>query len=428
MVAGTLTSSLSVTFNNPTPAAPGASSVDPDDFGRAVATVGADKVLIAAPGGGGPGQTNAGLVFLFSTNGTRLMTFSEPAPIKHAYFGISVAALGLDRVIIGTFSSNAAGAAYLFGTNGALLATITNPAPRGFFDFSHFGRRVVALGTDKLMIGSDSGVYLCTTNGTLVTAITNSEGTYFGYVLAPMGEDRLIIGSLAVAAYLYSTNGTLLATFTNPAPPVFYEDFASAVAVVGKDKVLVGADGYTSSPYGGAAYLFSTNGALITVITNPTPANSDFFGTDLAAVGEDKLLIGAIGDDTFAGAAYLFSTNGTLLATITNSTRARPDSFGSGLAVLGEDKLFIGAPRHKAGTVYLFTLNSPVPPLRAERVAGGGVRISWPLPASGCLLDETTLPTASLWSQVPFPYDTNATEISITLPVAGSKFYRLRLP
>ena len=375
------------------------------------------------------------------------MTFSEPAPIKHAYFGISVAALGLDRVIIGTFSSNVAGAAYLFGTNGALLATITNPAPRGFFDFSHFGRHVAALGTDKLLIGSDSGVYLCTTNGTLVTAITNSEGTYFGYVLAPMGEDRLIIGSLAVAAYLYSTNGTLLATFSNPAPPVFYEDFASAVAVVScpAPSSVISSSRSSSADigdpsscracrrsertsYGGAAYLFSTNGALITVITNPTPANSDFFGTDLAAVGEDKLLIGAIGDDTFAGAAYLFSTNGTLLATITNSTRARPDSFGSGLAVLGEDKLFIGAPRHKAGTVYLFTLNSLVPPLRAERVAGGGVRISWPLPATGCLLDETALPTASLWSQVPFPYDTNATEISITLPATGSKFYRLRLP
>ena len=33
------------------------------------------------------------------------------------------------------------------------------------------------------------------------------------------------------------------------------------------------------------------------------------------------------------------------------------------------------------------------------------------------------------WAQVPFPYQTNATQVAVTLPLAaGNKFYRLRKP
>lgn len=63
----------------------------------------------------------------------------------------------------------------------------------------------------------------------------------------------------------------------------------------------------------------------------------------------------------------------------------------------------------------------------------GAVMVSWPLPADGWLLDETpglaSVPSAIVWSQVGFPYQTNATQISVTLPApAGNRFYRLRRP
>ena len=36
-------------------------------------------------------------------------------------------------------------------------------------------------------------------------------------------------------------------------------------------------------------------------------------------------------------------------------------------------------------------------------------------------------PAATVWSQVGFPYQTNATHISITVPMpTGTKYYRLR--
>jgi hypothetical protein len=73
------------------------------------------------------------------------------------------------------------------------------------------------------------------------------------------------------------------------------------------------------------------------------------------------------------------------------------------------------------------------PLLSIERLGNGSVRVFWPLPATGFVLDQTTLlaspPPAISWSQVPFPYQTNATHISITVPMpTDKKFFRLRKP
>ena len=252
------------------------------------------------------GAHGAGAAYLFSTNGTLLTTFTNPVPTLE--FGQSVAAVGNDRVLIGAPTS--VGVAYLFSTNGTLLTTFTNPTPAAN---DHFGTSVAAVGSDRVLIGA--------------------------------AEDNLIAPD-AGAAYLFSTNGTLLTTFTNPTP-ASNDWFGISVAAVGSDRVLIGADGDdTGALDAGAAYLFSTNGTLLTTFTNPTPAASDYFGHSVAAVGSDRVLIGAYQDNTGAadaGAAYLFSTNGTLLTTFTNPTPAACDLFGSALAAVGSDRVLIGA-------------------------------------------------------------------------------------
>jgi hypothetical protein len=78
-------------------------------------------------------------------------------------------------------------------------------------------------------------------------------------------------------------------------------------------------------------------------------------------------------------------------------------------------------------------IQTPGAPLLSVERVGTSVRVFWPLPATGFLLDQTTAlaspPAAIVWSQVPFPYATNATQISITAPApTGNKFYRLRKP
>ena len=76
------------------------------------------------------------------------------------------------------------------------------------------------------------------------------------------------------------------------------------------------------------------------------------------------------------------------------------------------------------------TPNAPL--LSVEQLAGNSVRVYWPLPATGFVLDEATSlvspPATNAWSQVAFPYQTNAKHISITVPAAANRFYRLRKP
>jgi hypothetical protein len=333
----TINGTLLTTFANPTPAAG-------DGFGSAVAAVGSDRVLIGAYSDN-TGAVNAGAAYLFSTNGTLLTTFTNPTPAASDFFGRSVAAVGSHRVLIGAYFDDTgatdAGAAYLFSTNGTLLTTFTNPTPAAF---DYFGRSVAALASDRVLIGAAN----------------------------------------AGAAYLFSTNGTLLTTFTNPAPA----DggwFGTAMAAVGTDRVLIGAQLNSMGAHeDGAAYLFSTNGTLLTTFTNPTSAVGDRFGYSVAAVEGGRVLIGAYNGDTGAtnaGAAYLFGTNGTLLSAFGNPTPAAGDGFGSAVAAVGTDRVLIGAYRDDTGAVdagvaYLFTFESFTPGLVADGVRSGGVTSS----------------------------------------------------
>jgi uncharacterized delta-60 repeat protein len=68
-----------------------------------------------------------------------------------------------------------------------------------------------------------------------------------------------------------------------------------------------------------------------------------------------------------------------------------------------------------------------VPPSLTVARTMGAMTISWPL-TTGFVLDQS-LTTTGVWSQIAFPYTTNANVISISTPTpTGNKFYRLRKP
>lgn len=226
----------------------------------------------------------------------------------------------------------------------SLLTTITNPAPESGGGFGH---AVAAMENGQLLVGmpgSNTGAegageaYLFGSDGTLLTIFTNpSPASYenFGAAVAG-GNDLVIIGTpgdhlienYAGAVYLFDTNGTLLTTITNPAPSI-YDAFGSSLAMLGSDKVIIGAD-YDSLGWlrNGAAYLYGIDGTLLTTITNPIPEPLlyEYFGCSVAAVGSDRILVGAYqsephGSEENAGVAYLFGTNApyaTLLTTFIN--------------------------------------------------------------------------------------------------------------
>jgi hypothetical protein len=79
--------------------------------------------------------------------------------------------------------------------------------------------------------------------------------------------------------------------------------------------------------------------------------------------------------------------------------------------------LITGVPTKGASAPLLFMMGQ-----------GADVRIYWPHPAMGFVLDQSPTLTGA-WSQVPFPYSTNEIDISVSVaPSAENRFYRLRRP
>lgn len=361
-----------------------------------------------------------GAVFAQSTNGLLLTTFTNPVPAYEAFFGISLAALGNEKVII---AAGGAGKVYLFSTGGVLVTSFTNPNPFG----GAFGSSLAAVGTDRVVIGDYDAfiggvaqvgsVYLFGTNGSLLTTFTNphpATAGAFGWSVAAVGNDRVVIGALSDntgasysgAAYLFSTNGALLTAFTNPTPAVF-DQFGAAVAAVGNDRVLISApEDNTGATRAGSAYLFRTNGALLATFNHPDRVALGNFGAAVASVGHDRLLIGAIdyGGNAGGGAAYLLSTNGNLLGTFRKPAPAVGDNFGSYLTAVGQNRVLIGAYLFSTNGALLTTFTNPAP--------ASGVWSAVPVAAMGSdsvFIGDfrndtgTTDSGAAYWFALPYP-------------------------
>jgi hypothetical protein len=437
------------TLNNPTPASG-------DNFGAWLAPLGNDRVLVGAPYNDTTAP-NAGAVYLFRTNGVLLTTFTNPSPAYDSTtfdgdrFGLAISPVGSTQVLVGAPIENAA---YLFATNGLLVRTISNPEGA----YASFGSAVAALGNDRVLVGApdytsdpDFGAwigvaYLFGTNGLLLATFENPDPQNydeFGFSVVPFGSDRVLIGSRSYrsgAAYLFNTNGTLLTIFTNPLPSVL-DYFGHSVAAAGTDGVVIGAPWHdVGGTNAGTVFVFSTNGVLLTTITNPTPAAEESFGNRIAVLDGARLVIGSPGDDTGAtdaGSAYVFSVNGTLLAHLTNPAPGVGDRFGSRLAAFGPDGALVGAMNDNiggadSGMAYLFGIPavSAPPALAIWRVNSAAVAISWPSSSTGYVLQQNTNAVNNVnWSNVTSSIQDDGTNKTLLVnPASGTRVYRLRKP
>jgi hypothetical protein len=430
---------LVTTFTNPAP----------DDirlFGYSVAAVGNDRVVVGAPNYF-PGTGRAGTAYLFNSSGDLITTYTNPVPVADDAFGFSVAAVGSERVIIGAYGAAIdgpkAGAAFLFNTSGTLLTIFTNPAPGVS---GYLGAAVAAVGHDKVIVsapgddinGPHVGVaYLFQTNGALLTTFTNptpAAADGFGTSVATFGSDRVLIGAgydvnaTAIgAAYLFSTNATLLTAFTNPTPSPG-DRFGYPLVAVGDDRVLVGANADDAgAAEAGAAYLFNTNGALLTVFTNPAPAPRGGFGFAVAALGNDQVVIGAVrstDDVPGPGDTYIFNTQGVLLSGATNSDGAPAETVGKSVAVLTPEQLVVGSPGMDGGAAFLYRIMSPSLSIGFSHPSAA--TISWPAPSSGWVLQENSdLFGAGSWSNCTNNISDNGAFKQVIVTPIGRRFYRL---
>lgn len=203
-----------------------------------------------------------------------------------------------------------------------------------------------------------------TNPGDLITSAPNpfpGGGETFGRTVAVAPGGRILTGAqhdsvgVVPSGSIYTMNpatGLHVLKIDNPAAG---NDDRFGAFVWGTSSLLVAgafqADVVTTDS--GAVYTFnSQTGALVHTIPNPTPAQGDWFGYSVNAVG-DNILAGARFDDTGAndtGSAYLFSgATGALIRAFNNPFPVPDDNFGYSVAGVGGTRVIVGCPGKDAG-------------------------------------------------------------------------------
>jgi hypothetical protein len=133
-----------------------------------------------------------------------VQTFNNPTPFDQAYFGTSVSAVGPDTVVIG--SPRGGGKAYLMSAStGAVIRTFNSPNPSFSLD-GNFGQSVASVNSnvivgapvDRINDQELGAAYLFNNAGTLIHTFLNPSadiGSNFGWALAPMGNDKILISA-----------------------------------------------------------------------------------------------------------------------------------------------------------------------------------------------------------------------------------------
>ena len=356
------TGSLIHSFNNPLPP-------NKDDFFASAVAVSGSTVVVGSPGDDS-GWQQGGMVAIYDgTTGSLRAILRDPS-LQPNQFGSAVGISGNQIVVgvpLGDSGSPTAGEAYVFNAdNGSLIRKLVNPTPASNDRFGD----AVSISNNIVLVGANQDDTGFTDSGT---------------------------------AYLFNaTTGALLWTLNNPTPAAT-DRFGASVAVSGNYAVVGSYQDDTNGTNAGAVYLFDvTTGALVTTLYNPSPNASDVFGTSVAISG-DRIVVGASGDDNVAsnvGVAYLFDTNGTLLSTLNNPFPNGGDNFGVSVAISNRF-ILVGANldstgASSAGAAYLFesstgnflyAYNNPTPALGDN--FGQEIALSDTLAVIGALNDDT---------------------------------------
>src|SRR5262245_57289428 len=215
-------------------------------FGHALAAYSTNRFIVGTPylntfsniNGSTITLTNAGAAYLYDVNSNYVTQFRNPNGRSGDYFGWSAAEVGVGLVLIGAPYKDIVtpppaplllkdvGAAYLFNGSGGLLRTYSHPGAV-LNDQDEFGYCVARLGEDRILIGAPDDD-LGTTNGT-------------GKV------------------FLFDLNGTLLKTLANPIPQSSAR-FGHAITSIGTNRFAVGAP-FSTTPSGGMGTVYFYDGA-----------------------------------------------------------------------------------------------------------------------------------------------------------------------
>ena len=171
-----------------------------------------------------------------------------------------------------------------------------------------------------------------------------------------------------------ATTGTLLLKLTRPQPAFSGDEYGASVAVSG-NRIAVGcmrAD--IGAEDAGSVYVYDllsvTPTVPVAVLTNPTPAQLELFGSSVSISGT-LLAIGSFADKDSdnSGSAYVYDLAATAplrpWITLTNPAAGLNDFFGNAVAIDGH-RLVVGAiykdiAEFNDGGAYLYDLTSATP-------------------------------------------------------------------
>ena len=341
-----------------------------DLFGYSVA-VGCGRIVVGASGD----NTGRGSAHIYDLNGGYVGIITHPSAAVFDEFGDSVA-VGSGRIVVGAGGDDISGvfgvgSAHIYDLNGGYVGIITHPSAAANDNFG----TSVAVGSGRIVVGTRDDIggllgagsaHIYDLNGGYVGILTHpsaDNNDSFGSSVA-VGSGRIVvgaplddIGSLANAgsAHIYDLNGGYVGIITHPNAAA--DDYFGSSVAVGSGRIVVGAYldnigiGLTDA---GSAHIYDLNGGYVGIITHPTAAANDNFGTSVA-VGSGRIVVGTYVDDigiglTDAGSAHIYDLNGGYVGILTHPSAAAFDNFGSSVAV-GSGRIVVGVPEDVIGTL-----------------------------------------------------------------------------
>lgn len=307
------TGSLIFTINNPSPGAG-------DGFGAFVWST-PTKIIVGAHLDSDNG-TSAGAAYVFSSTGALLHTLQKPSPAPFDWFGWSVNAIG-ENVLVGCRQDDVgatdSGSCYMYDSNtGNLIRRFARPTPVAA---DNFGLSVAGVGTDRVIIGcpgyddtgtTDAGAaFVFDLSGNLIYTLTDPHKAvngYMGFLVRGIGNDFLVGTNGSGYAYLFSgSTGNLIREFPNPEPTPASIFYGVSLGYTNTE-IMVGTPQTDVPGANGAVYVFDrTTGTLKFKMVSPT--NNKNFGVTMSGFSDGTVLVGenfsTVSGFGSAGRAYL---------------------------------------------------------------------------------------------------------------------------
>jgi hypothetical protein len=318
-------------------------------FGQSLAAFGTNRFIVGMPyrntisniNGSTVTLTNAGIAYMYNVTSNFQAQFVTPNARSGDLFGWSAAEVGNGLILIGAPYKDVVtpppasvllrdcGAAYLYNAAGGLVRTYNHPSAT-INDQDAFGYSVARLGNDRILIGAPDDDF-----GT-----TNSVGKVF----------------------MFDLNGVLMRTLTNPIPQGNAR-FGEAIASVGTNRFMVSAP-YSFPAAGGMGTVFVYDGAGNLIKTNHCPTPKDqYFGWTLSSVGTNGWFavgspvsevssttgLGTPTNYNAAGIVFLYDQDANYVKAVPNPTPLHGEAFGWRLSRLGDTRFIVGLPYEFTG-------------------------------------------------------------------------------